>query len=368
LFLIVQNASDKDPNRQSQRWNSLEIAHGSYSSDDCINDIAELKFEKPVPIKSHVKYALRMRNHGGRTSNGDAGVSSIKGPDGTVFSFSSCSLSMNGTNPTRGQLPQLLYFNSPQENDVQSSTKSLAELYSRRTALSMTATIVKTLTNLLIAARDSVDEKGLEILNSAPIITKMMPHVLASIANLTKSDPHSAVQIIAYIQDLLPSVAALNNSVSLQGGKSDDIEDEEDELPSPHYAWVESEHPYKSASVSNYRVSFPSTVHWMSIEFDPRCATAQMEDVVQIYIKSPGNNGTNKVTKTTVTSGAGNRNGPDASSQQEMYIPVLKKFYGTSNWPKQAVILPGNEMLFSLETASDYVRDEKVNSSGNRQI
>ena len=73
-------------------------------------DIAELKFDRAVPIKPHVKYALRLRNHGGRTSNGDGGVSSVKGPDGTTFSFTSCSLSFNGTNPTRGQLPQILYF------------------------------------------------------------------------------------------------------------------------------------------------------------------------------------------------------------------------------------------------------------------
>ena len=96
-----------------------EIAHGSYSADDCVGDIAELKFERAVPVKPHVKYALRLRNHGGRTSNGDGGVSSVKGPDGTMFSFTSCSLSFNGTNPTRGQLPQILYFSSPQENDMQ---------------------------------------------------------------------------------------------------------------------------------------------------------------------------------------------------------------------------------------------------------
>ena len=102
-------SNDKDHGSQ-QRWTSQEISHGSYTSDDCVGDIAELKFDRAVPIKPHVKYALRLRNHGGRTSNGDGGVSSVKGPDGTTFSFTSCSLSFNGTNPTRGQLPQILYF------------------------------------------------------------------------------------------------------------------------------------------------------------------------------------------------------------------------------------------------------------------
>ena len=76
----------------------------------------------PVSIRPHAKYGLRLRNHGGRTSNGDGGTSTVKGPDGTTFTFTSCSLSFNGTNPTRGQVPQVLYFSTPQEsgaNDVQ---------------------------------------------------------------------------------------------------------------------------------------------------------------------------------------------------------------------------------------------------------
>ena len=89
----------------------MEIVHGTYSSED----MAEIKFEHPVQIKPQLKYALRLRNHGGRTSNGDGGVTSVRGPDGTTFHFSSCSLSFNGTNPIRGQLPQLLYFSAPHE-------------------------------------------------------------------------------------------------------------------------------------------------------------------------------------------------------------------------------------------------------------
>lgn len=61
-------------------------------------------------FQENVKYAIRLRNHGGRTSNGDGGLSSVKGPDGAVFTFSTCSLSFNGTTQTRGQIPYLLYY------------------------------------------------------------------------------------------------------------------------------------------------------------------------------------------------------------------------------------------------------------------
>ena len=49
-----------------------------------------------------------------------------------------------------------------------------------------------------------------------------------------------------------------------------------------------------------------------------------------------------------------------------MYTPVLKKLTGSTGWPTQAVVLPGNEVLFSLESASDYVKDDKTSQFGFR--
>lgn len=81
----------------AQHWMSLDFTRGSFGPDDCINDVVELKFDKPIPIKEKIKYAIRLRNRGGRTSNGDGGLRIVKGPDGTSFTFSACSLSFNGT-------------------------------------------------------------------------------------------------------------------------------------------------------------------------------------------------------------------------------------------------------------------------------
>jgi E3 ubiquitin-protein ligase MYCBP2 len=109
VFLPQHNNTGNDPSH-TQRWNSLEMARGTFGPDDCIADVAEVKFDRPVPIRENVKYAVRLRNHGGRTSNGDGGLTSVKGPDGTTFAFSTCSLSFNGTTQTRGQIPQILYY------------------------------------------------------------------------------------------------------------------------------------------------------------------------------------------------------------------------------------------------------------------
>ena len=67
----------------------------------------------------------------------------------------------------------------------------------------------------------------------------------------------AAVKVLGLVQDMLPAVAELNSQLSRQGappqaegccgpvGASD----------SQHYAVVESEHPYKAATVVNYKVS-----------------------------------------------------------------------------------------------------------------
>lgn len=33
-------------------------------------------------------------------------------------------------------------------------------------------------------------------------------------------------------------------------------------------------------------------------------------------------------------------------------------------WPTNSVLIPGNEVLFSLETASDYLKDERLSAFG----
>lgn len=70
------------------------------------------------------------------------------------------------------------------------------------------------------------------------------------------------------------------------------------------------------------RVKFPTTVLWMSLEFDPRCGTIQEEDVLKIYV-------------------------PNFSNEQnvnscKVYRP-LPKVYGNNknSWPGTAIILPG---------------------------
>lgn len=47
----LQQGEGQEDVSHTQRWNSLEIVRGAYSPEDCVNDIAEIKFDRPVPIK-----------------------------------------------------------------------------------------------------------------------------------------------------------------------------------------------------------------------------------------------------------------------------------------------------------------------------
>lgn len=75
----------------------------------------------------------------------------------------------------------------------------------------------------------------------------------------------SAVQVLNLIQELLPHVAALNllgsttpnisSTRALTGSNmsTQEAADSKITTTSNHCTWVESEHPYKAATVSNYR-------------------------------------------------------------------------------------------------------------------
>ncbi|RLU27103.1 hypothetical protein DMN91_000902 [Ooceraea biroi] len=268
-LLDDQNNTGNDPSH-TQRWSSLDFTKGSFGPDDCINDIVELKFDKPVLIKENIKYAIRLRNRGGRTSNGDGGLSVVKGADGTTFTFTACSLSFNDSG--------------------QHTNKAMAEVQARKCTLAMTATIIQRSNEIFSLARERAEEViANEVLGNATFVTTLLPLVMAHISPLATSDPRSSVQILTLIQEMLPHVAALNLLSTMGTSQiSQDSETQSHFAPpvttSHHYTWLESEHPYKPATVSYYKVTFPETVKWLTVEFTPECGTSQPEDYLQLYI------------------------------------------------------------------------------------
>lgn len=425
----------------------------------------DIRFGRPIPIREHCRYAIRLCSQGAKTCFGDSGVTSLRGPCGVTFSFYPCDLSFNGTTPNRGQIPSLLYYSSPNKLP-NNAGRMIGEVHARDIALNIASDITKKCMELLVYVRDILEtgtetdksgnssnhhlidsehnitpieehldvswmtnanhegpmfkarditkklesftkgivetlkldksktnpfeceieigateistndlandsgnmsryrmsgmsEDGDEIrkyLNrgsqndseedddsdspfnigqvvdifgykEATMFHTLLPVVLALVGPLVNSDPKSSVHVLGLIRQFLPHVAALNKQFITKDFSSmqvlmksvheericndminenhgEDNEEEEAGLEdnmksikmyemmnsgvmsttSRHCCSVESEHPYKSASITTYRVVFPPCVQWFSIEFDPQCGTAQPEDYLTLSI------------------------------------------------------------------------------------
>ena len=80
-------------------------------------------------------------------------------------------------------------------------------------------------------------------------------------------------------------------------------------------------------------MTFPDSVLWLVLEFDSQCGTAQAEDTLQLFV--PGSQ-TTDVPPSIV---------PIVNEEQDTsktaYWPILRKFHGTTTWPKHSVVIPG---------------------------
>ncbi|KAM9484006.1 E3 ubiquitin-protein ligase MYCBP2 isoform 19-T19 [Salvelinus alpinus] len=360
LEVLADDAQTEHPGDSvhTHRWTSLELVKGTYSTDDSPSDIAEIRLDKAVPLKEGVKYAVRLRNYGSRTANGDGGMTTVQCSDGVAFTFRTCSLSSNGTNQTRGQIPQVLYYRSEYDGDLQSQLLSKANEEDKNCsrALAVVSAVVRAAKDLLHRAF-TVDEDMPELLSSSSLFSMLLPLILAYIGPVAASVPKAAVEVFGLVQELLPAVSALNQKYAPLAFNPNQSTDSttgnqlEQGLSacttSSHYAVIESDHPYKQAGVTQYMLSFPDCVRWTTIEFDPQCGTAQPEDVLRLLIPGHSLHLSSLSTK------------PLAHDTINTWVE-LKKISGSNGWPTTVLVLPGNEALFSLETASDYVKDEKA--------
>lgn len=136
------------------------------------------------------------------------------------------------------------------------------------------------------------------------------------------------------------------------------------------------------------RVEFPATVQWFTVEFDPQCGTAQLEDNLFISIpnRNPHHNNPpsyeesnvanskfsvlkNATISTSILATTNTKVPTSASSLPTDDLDnqiIVKTLNMNSQWPQSALILPGHRVNFTLETASHYSRDKYANKYGFR--
>ncbi|XP_052746829.1 E3 ubiquitin-protein ligase highwire isoform X2 [Bicyclus anynana] len=394
LYDIRTTSEDVNP---SQSWVAEEIAEGTVNGSTAQHDMVQIKFNRPVLLKDDVRYAIRVCCEGARTPSGDCGLPAVSGPDGTVFQFSSCPLSFNGTTLARGQLPCVIYYRTSLDyletvvratanSHVRSSDRLEADIVMiRQTAVAVATLVAEQAAMILATLRDLPNDDLRRIvptLASAPVLNTLLPFALANLEGL--HDSKSMVYLLEMIHKLLPHVAALNLMIS----SSEEIINT---TTSNFYTWSESDHPYKQSTVVNKRVLFPSQVSWIVLEMDPRSITAQPEDTLTIYavggapkhrchcpndtrmadppfrkvyqrlIQLDSESGEAEELDETIT---------DAPCMHYncTYVSVTPKLSNVhEDWPQKALIIPGNEVIFSLDTASDYLHEyDKPNSEESR--
>ncbi|XP_028966426.1 E3 ubiquitin-protein ligase MYCBP2 [Galendromus occidentalis] len=352
LDLLDFSAAGPSADLAVERWAAIETVSGNFAPDDCTDELFEIRFERPVPIRKNTRYALRLRNHGAKTNSGDCGVPHVKGPDGTTFFFIDCTLSFNGTNQTRGQISQILYHNTPValNANLASGASHASEVTvpdvvreAVDTTLTISTSLVEISHEFMARAVESLeDNQKLVELESTKLVSSLLPAVFSQLVKIASTDTSTAVRVLSLVKTLLGNVVTISKKL---GPKSPEKSRDE-----RFYAIVESDHPYKAANVSRYKIQFPDEVDWITVEFDPKSCTAQPEDYLQIYCATLKNMEEEKTEEVDVN----------------QYWAVLRRFSGCEGWPTNAVVLPGNALLFSLESASEYARDEKSTNYGFR--
>ena len=526
--------------QMQHKWETVEKSYGSFDQENVHRNMVQLKFERPVPLRDNVCYAIRYCAQGARTCSGDAGYPSVRGPCGTIFRFYPCDLSFNGTTPVRGQIPCFLYYSVPLSSQG-NKMKNNKEIFARDIALEFASDIIHRSRDLLVLThnallyslssssdksssnssnttqaydsehnitpieehfdvtwvtnpstvtssapsikqssfapyyspnqvsatikesnintatkditkrietfsrgiietlkfdkkfeRNSIDcvevDNAAELtandvlddnassrklrsdLNDSQVngntkkplssnqLTKseseesfadrnkinemftaqesslfhtLLPLTVAHISRLICSDPKVSVEILNLVKSILPYISSWNQISNKNSSSNQPMEKKSGQkyelcTTSNYYAMLESDHPYKGTSIYSYKVEFPSSVKWMSLEFDPQCGTAQPEDCLKILI--PANienirkNQNEESCKVKIQKG-------QTSNEKENQTPdvqqiLIKKFNTENGWSTNAIIVPGNEIMLSLETASYYLADHKLNRYG----
>lgn len=238
-------------------------------------------------------------------------------------------------------------------------------------------------TKKLLAKSDSDDsferDRMIEMfsIEESSLFHTLLPLTVAHISRLICSDPKVSVEILNLVKLILPHISSWNqisnkNTPSPAHNVQKPANIYELCTTSNYYTVLESDHPYKGTSIYSYKVEFPSNVKWMSLEFDPQCGTAQPEDCLKILIPSCPENvspcpSTDEKGKVKVQKNITQNSEKDNSAISDQQI-MIKKFNTESGWSTNAIVVPGNEIMLSLETASNYLADHKLNRYGFKCI
>uniref|UniRef100_A0A7E4WAZ4 RCR-type E3 ubiquitin transferase n=1 Tax=Panagrellus redivivus TaxID=6233 RepID=A0A7E4WAZ4_PANRE len=276
-----------------------------------------VKLMKPISLKPDVIYAVRIHLSAGKTFYGDNGQTCVRLANGGRINFLPCSLSRNGTNIIRGQIPHLVYaVEEPKKKKSVVKQKSvnkedkfwLVDNEVHNVFLDIMRLLAQKLSYLIAMNEVNTDEK-------------LLSGQLIGYANVfLEANPNLGFHLVSAIDEVLPLLTAANADEVKHFEK---VEHEEDiSKPKVTQAIVESPHPYKSAQIYSQTVLFNASVEFVCVRFHDECQTAQPDDCLWIYV---------------------------GHCDSGCWYPV-GRYYGGKHWPEAQLLLPGNKLWFVLET------------------
>uniref|UniRef100_A0A915PSJ6 RCR-type E3 ubiquitin transferase n=1 Tax=Setaria digitata TaxID=48799 RepID=A0A915PSJ6_9BILA len=296
-----------------EQWNVLEKVVGTLTNkfEPCQREIALLRLTKAIKLQPSCIYAIRLQINGGKTFCGEGGTGTVRLCNGSRMHFESCSLSLNGTSLSRGQIPFVLYSIQDDENSI------IQQLADPEQLANWFLLLVRMLSSKMSdqIAAGNVLSQGQSLCSS----------IAGYIMIFLEANPQRALDIVAMLDDLLPMVSSANGeklaeerervlvrSTQQNGTYSRSLQ-----------TVVESAHPYQPCAIHSQIVDFEKEVQFMTVQFSEECCTGQADDILWIYAKV----------------------------DTECYVPI-GRYCGDRNWPDHMLLIPGSNLWFILESAS----------------
>uniref|UniRef100_A0A1B0GP35 PHR domain-containing protein n=1 Tax=Phlebotomus papatasi TaxID=29031 RepID=A0A1B0GP35_PHLPP len=340
------------------RWETLESTSGTYDQDVVQNDMVELKFDRPIQIKEHGRYAIRLCSQGSRTCSGDAGVTSLRGPCGATFTFYPCDLSFNGTTPIRGQIPCLLYYSSPLRNENHTG-KIINEMHARDTVLQIASDITKKCAELLILARNT----------AAMTISPSEKSPNSSNNTQTIDSEHNITPIEEHMDIAWSNNSYHNTSTSLSESNMSTARDLTKKIESFSKGIIETlKFEKRATNPFEFEIEIGAT------EINPKDLLEE-NDLNDRNVKNgkfAKMNGNNRIIQwrtneplagillcIVIIDGGIACNDIDTFPAVHTLLALIP-----SQWNQNSIILPGNCLQLSLETATNYLHDQQANRYG----
>ncbi|WKY12527.1 hypothetical protein Q1695_003815 [Nippostrongylus brasiliensis] len=272
-------------------------------------DTGVILLPESVNLSMGLTYAIKVWTpENGKTYCGEGGVNYIRLNNGARVTFSSCSLSENGTSLQRGQIPYFLY--SVVETEKSETSEVQEEMHKSFVML------LRLLSNKI----GSFFVNGHIPQCARSLISRISGHVMV----FMELFPSKAMETTCVLEQLIPMVSSVNGTLKESSiSESFDQTSEVCEAKTTQVT-VESQHPYKTNNIHSVVVGFEESVHFLCIQFSPSCETAQADDQLRVYM------GVNK----------------------ECYVPI-GRYFGSKDWPSTPLLVPGNSLWFVLETTAE---------------